>query len=89
MSNKPDFDKISDDASEDADRKVGDKILNQINLDQDEIEKLFPGTGERQKFSELMGIVKSADDRNQKVNKITNRIEDFSGTIVKLLDKVV
>lgn len=89
MSNKPDFDKISDDASEKADRKVGDKILNQINMDQEEIEKLFPDTGERQNFSELMKIVKSADDRNQKVNKISNHIEDFSGTIVKLLDKVV
>lgn len=89
MSKEPDWGNISDDASEDADRQVGDKILKQINMDQDEIEKLFPDPEDQQKFSKLMDIVKSADEQNQKVNKINDRIEDLSGTIVTLLDTVV
>lgn len=89
MSDTPDWDKISDQASEEADRKVGDEILGKIKMDQDKINELFPDTGDQQKFSELMEIVKSADDQNKKVNKIKDRIEDFSGTIVTLLDKVV
>lgn len=84
-----DFEQISNKAKAEADEEVGDKISSVTRLNKDEVKKLFPDTDEQQKLTELMKIVKSADDHNKKVNAITNRAEEFSGVVVKLLDKFV
>lgn len=83
------FDEISAKAKEDADREVGNKISSVTKMSRDEVKELFPETADQKKLAELMQIVKSADDHNQKVNAITDRAEEFSGIVVKLLGRFV
>lgn len=83
------FDRLSNKAEEDADRAVGDKISSATRMTRAEVWELFPERADQKRLAELMHIVKSADDHNTKVNKIVSRAEEFSGIVVKLLDKFV
>lgn len=83
------FDEISSKAKEEADEEVGDKISSVTRMTKKELKEIFPERGDQKKLAELMQIVKSADDHNEKVNKIVDRAEKFSGIVVKLLDNFV
>ena len=83
------FDEISAKAKKDADKEIGDKISSATRMTSEELNELFPERGDQKKLAELMQIVKSADEHNQKVNNIISRAEEFSGIVVKLLGKFV
>ncbi len=83
------FDEISKKAKKEADEEVGDKISSVTRMTKKDIKELFPETGDQKKLAELIQIVKSADTHNKKVNRVVERAEDFSGVVVKLLDKFV
>jgi hypothetical protein len=80
-------------AAKDAAQKTDDALASQIaaitNLKSQEIKDLFPNTGDAQKLAELMEIVNSADNQNQKVNRIVENSEKFGGIILKLLSKFI
>lgn len=83
------FDSISDQAEEDADEEIGNTISSVTRMSKQEVKELFPERGDQKKLVELMQIVKSSDEHNQKVHAIADRAEDFSGVVVKLLNKFV
>lgn len=83
------FDQLSDRAKKEADDEVGDKISSVTRMSKEEVKELFPERGDQKKLAELMQIVRSADNHNKKVNAVIDRAEDFSGVVVKLLDKFV
>lgn len=83
------FDEISGKAKEDADEEIGTKISSVTRMSKKEVKELFPETEDQKRLAELMQIVKSADEHNQKVNAIITRAEDFSGVVVKLLNNFV
>tara|TARA_R110002049_G_scaffold307450_1_gene507975 strand:- start:157 stop:441 length:285 start_codon:yes stop_codon:yes gene_type:complete len=83
------FDSISKQAEEDANEEIGDKISSVTKMSKEEVKELFPERGEQKKLIELMRIVKSSNDHNKKLNAIADRAKDFSGVVVKLLDKFV
>ncbi len=83
------FDEISKKAEEEADREVGEKISSVTRMNRSEVKELFPSRDDQKKLAELMQIVKSADEHNEKVNAITKRAEEFSGVVVTLLNKFV
>lgn len=83
------FDKISSQAVKDADEVIGNKISSVTRMSKEEVKELFPERGEQKKLVELMRIVKSSDNHNQKVNAIADHVGDFSGVVVKLLNKFV
>ena len=83
------FDQLSGKAEADADEQVGDKLSSATRLSKAEVKELFPKRADQKKLAELMQIVKSADSRNQKVNAIVGRAEDFGSIVVKLLNKFV
>lgn len=56
-------------------------------LTDEEIKKLFPNPADVKKLAELMKIVKSAGDQNEKINNIIKNSEEFAGIIVTLLGK--
>ncbi|HEX6982033.1 MAG TPA: hypothetical protein VF181_04675 [Balneolaceae bacterium] len=84
-----DFDELSAKAKKDADEEVAGRISSVTTMTKDEITSLFPKRGDQKKLAELMQIVKSAENRNSKVNEIVGRAEEFSGVILKLLGKFV
>lgn len=83
------IDPIIDRAANRTDEALAGKISSLTHLKSEEIKSMFPLTGDVKHFVELMEIVKSSDERNQKINRIVQNSEKFGKIILTLLDKVV
>ena len=81
------LDVLIDDAGERTDIRLAGKISTITRMTDEEVKKLFPDPADVKKLAELMQIVKTAGDRNDKVNKIVANIEDFGGIVLTLLGK--
>lgn len=85
------FDSDLDDAINKAADKTDDKLASTISslthMNDEEIKTLFPEPADAKKLYELMKIVKSAEDRNNKINQIVSNAEKFGGIVLTLLDK--
>lgn len=81
------LDPVIEDAGKKTDNKLAGMISSITRLTDDEIKKLFPDPADVKKLAELMEIVKRADDRNKRINKIVKNAEDFGGVILTLLEK--
>lgn len=82
-----DADTIIADAAKRTDEKLASKISSLTRMTDDEIQELFPDPADVKKLAQLMKIVKSADDRNKKVNNIIANSEQFAGIVLTLLSK--
>ncbi len=69
------------------DNKLASKISSITQMTDDEVKELFPNPADVKKLTELMQIVQSADDRNNKINKIVSNAEEFGGVVLTLLGK--
>ncbi len=83
------FDDLSNKARKEADKEVGSRISAVTRMNRTEVTELFPSREDQKKLAELMQIVKSSDEHNKKVNAITDRVEEFGGIVVTLLNKFV
>lgn len=83
------FDQLSQKAEEEADEKVRGKIAGLTRMTEREVKELFPVREDQKRLVELMQIVRSSDEQNKKINNIIDRSEEFSGIIVKLLNRFV
>ncbi|MCK5823565.1 MAG: hypothetical protein KAG95_06150 [Bacteroidales bacterium] len=82
------IDAAADSAAEKTDEKLASKISSITRLTDDEILELFPEPSDVKKLFELMKIVKSGENRNNKINKIVDNSEKFAGIVVTLLAKL-
>ena len=82
-----DLDSIIEQSSDRTDAKLSSKISSITRMTDQEVEELFPDSADTKKLAELMKIVKSAEDKNSKINKIVENSEEFTGIIVTLLAK--
>jgi hypothetical protein len=83
-----DIDKAVEDSANHTDEKLASKISSLTRMTDDEVKELFPKSSDVKKLTELMRIVKSAEDRNIKVKKISENIEDFGDIMFVLLEKL-
>lgn len=81
-------DGIIEQAANATDEKLASKISSVTRLTDEEIMELFPEPSDVKKLKELMKVVKSAEDRNTKVNNIIANVEDFAGIIITILGKL-
>ena len=81
-------DGIIEQAADATDEKLASKISSVTRLTDEEIMELFPEPADVKKLKELMKVVKSAEDRNIKVNNIVANVEDFAGVIITILGKL-
>jgi hypothetical protein len=81
------LDDIIKDSATKTDDVLATKIASLTRLTSEEIKELFPEPSEVKNLAELMNIVKSAEGRNNKINKIIENSEKFSGVILTLLSK--
>lgn len=85
------LEKVLDEATKDAtkktDVKLATKIASVTRLTNEEIMDMFPEPSDAQKLVELMKIVKSAEDRNIKIDKIVENSEKLGGVVLTLLSK--
>lgn len=82
-----DIDSIIDEGSTETDKTLASRMSSVTRMTDDEIKEIFPETADIQKLARLMNIVKSADDRNTKINNIVARAEEFGEIALKLLEK--
>jgi hypothetical protein len=82
------IDDIIKKASQKTDEELSSKISSVTRLTDDEIQELFPEPSDAKKLFDLMKIVKSAEERNTKINQIIANSEKFAGTVLTLLSKL-
>lgn len=80
-----------DEALENAQKRTNSELAGTISsltrMTDEEVKKLFPTPADVQQLAELMKVVRSADSRNKKINKIVNNVENMAGAILTLVDR--
>lgn len=83
------IDSSIENAAKATDDKLASKIAAITRLTNEEVKALFPEPSDVKKLAELIKIVKSAEARNDKINKIVADSEKFAGIVLTLLSKFV
>lgn len=83
------IDEIVETSAASTDERLASKISSITRMTDEEVQELFPEPSDVKKLTELMKMVKSAEDRNTKINNIVFNAEKFSGIILTLLSKYV
>lgn len=78
---------IIKESAENTDERLASKMSSITRMTDDEVQELFPKPADVEKLAELMEIVRSAEERNTKINNIVENAEKFGGTVLKLLTK--
>ncbi len=81
------LDDIIKESGDRTDAKLASKISSLTRMTDDEVQSLFPDPADVKKLSELMQIVKSADERNTRVNHLVLNAEKFGGVVLTLIEK--
>lgn len=81
------IDNIIAESADETDQKLASKISSITRMTDDEVKELFPDAADVKKLAELMKVVKSSENRNNKINKIVANAEDFGGIVLTLLSK--
>ncbi len=71
------------------DARLASRISSITRMTDEEVQELFPSPADVKKLKDLMKIVKSSEDRNNKINRIMNNAEEFGGIVLTLLQKFV
>lgn len=83
------LDSIIESSATVTDEKLASRISSLTRMTDDEVQELFPDPADVRKLAELMKVVKSAEERNTKINNIVSNAEKFGGVVLTLLDKFV
>ena len=80
-----DIDDAIAESRRETDEKLADRVASITRLTSEEVKQLFPQSADAKKLAELMKVVKSAEDRNTKIVKLTAKSEEFAGVVLTLL----
>jgi hypothetical protein len=83
------IDSIIEKSAKATDERLASEISSLTRMTDDEVLELFPDSVDIKKLAKLMKIVKSAQKRNIKIEKIVSNAEEFGGIILTLLGKFV
>ena len=82
-----DIDVIIEESANNTDERLASRISSITRMTDEEVKELFPDPADVKKLVELMKVVKSAEDRNTKINRIVTDAEKFGGIVLSLLSK--
>ena len=82
------IDSIIDDSAGATDARLASRISSITRMTDEEVQELFPDPADVKKLADLMKIVKSSEDRNNKINRIVSNANDFGGIVLSLLQKL-
>jgi hypothetical protein len=87
------FDKNVDQAikesTADVDAELASHISSVTRFTDQEISELFPKPADVKKLADLLKIIKSAENTNNKIAAIEENVEELSGVIFTLVNKLV
>ncbi len=81
------IDTIIEASSAATDKRLASRISSITHLTDEEVTELFPETADVKKLAELMKIVKSSEQRHQKINRLVADAEKYSGVVLTLLQR--
>jgi len=81
------IDTIIEESAAETDDRLAARISSITRMTEEEVKELFPNPADVKKLTELMKIVKSAENRNSKINRIVSNAEEFGGIVLSLLQK--
>lgn len=81
------IDSIIETSASETDDELASRISSLTRMTDEEVKELFPKQEDVKKLVELMKIVKSSENRNDKINRIVSNAEDFGGIVLSLLQK--
>lgn len=76
------------DAANETDDTLSGRISSVTRLTDEEIKELFPVAADAEKLAILIKAVKTADDKNKKLNEIMSNSKEVAGILVRLIDKL-
>ncbi|MDR5884773.1 hypothetical protein [Vreelandella janggokensis] len=82
------IDSIIEESADATDDQLASRISSITRMTDEEIQELFPNPADVKKLAELMKIVKSSEDRNNKIDRIVSNAEEFGGIVLSLLQKL-
>ncbi len=82
-------DRAIDESVTETNEKLISELSSLSTLKDAEIKDLFPNTADLKSCAELMRIVNSAADDNDKINQIVSGSEQFASVTLRLLNKFV
>ncbi len=83
------LDNILNDAADATDKKYATQIEQKTTLSNDIIAAVCPEKGDTAKLNELIDIVQSAENTNNKINSIFSNSEKFGKIVVSLVSKLL
>jgi uncharacterized protein (UPF0305 family) len=83
------IDREIDAAAGDTDAKLVSRISSISRMKDEDIEELFPASGDKEKLKKLLQIVDEASDENTKKQNLIKNIEELSGTVISLVKRFV
>lgn len=75
-------------AAEETDRELRDE-LKQLALDDQKLKSLFPDQDEQVKAKQLIEIVKSNQEENEKKKRFIENVQSLAGPALKLISTLV
>ena len=81
------IDSIIEDSAGATDDRLASRISSITRMTDEEVQELFPDPTDVKKLTELMKIVRSSEDRNNKINQIVSNAKEFGGIVLSLLQK--
>ena len=78
---------IVDEAADKIDEQLAGRISSVTSLTDDEIQEICPESSDKKKLADLMAIVKSADEENEKIDRIMTGAKEFGTIVLSLLGK--
>ncbi|MCB4791973.1 MAG: hypothetical protein LHV68_08805 [Elusimicrobia bacterium] len=79
------FDDASKKAAQQTDEELSQEIAKVTNLSPERLNALFPIPADKANLKELMDIVNSATDDNNRLNQLRDKIETCGTVALKLL----
>lgn len=81
------IDLIIEESADTTNARLASRISSITRMTDEEVQELFPNPTDAKKLTELMKIVKSSEDRNNKINSIVSNAEKFGDIVLTLLQK--
>jgi|SRR5690625_413025 len=81
--------KAAENAANETNAQLDIRISSMTKLTLQEVKNLFPKKADKQKLDELIMIVKSEMNQQEKINAIVDKSERFAGIIISLLGRIL
>lgn len=79
------FERAAIEAAEKTNRELADELSGLTRLTNRQIQRLFPTRADKKRLTELLVIVNSATEENEKILRLKENLQELGGVVIKLV----